>query len=203
MCTADTGSSVYLNTEYVKKNIDWSKVEKIVLTGGEILAIAPAKELFLWLTREEKKKVDILSNGSLITPEWAEYLVRGQGCLSISVNAATAGTYKRICQGDFSRIIENLKKLVELKRRLKTSSVIRFTFTIIQENAHEIADAIVLANDLGCDVLGFGFATSGREFLARQQDLCRQLKARITQLVNDPKVTVAIEKAYLTEAGLL
>lgn len=68
MCDADTNSKLCLDTEFAKKNIDWSKVEKIVLTGGEILAIAPAKELFLWLTREMNKKVDILSNGSLITP---------------------------------------------------------------------------------------------------------------------------------------
>jgi pyruvate-formate lyase-activating enzyme len=203
MCNADTASKLRLDTEYVKKNIDWPKVEMVILTGGEILAIPSARELFLWLSREMNKKVDVLSNGSLITPEWAEYLVKGGGRLSISVNAATPETYKRICQGNFPRIIENLKKLVELKQKFKTPCEIRFGFTIIPENAHEIADAIVLANSLGCDVLGFSFATSGKEFLAQQEDLRRQLKVKITQVINDPKVAIAIEKNYLAELGLL
>lgn len=202
MCNTDRESKVYLDTEYVKKNIDWSKIDEIQLTGGEPLAIAPARELFLWLTRQQNKKVEILSNGSLITPEWAEYLVKGGSRLCISVNAATEETYKHVCQGDFVRIIENLKKLVELKRKFNSSCIIKFAFTIIPENAHEIADAIALSNDLGCDVIGFGYATSGKEFLTQQEYLRRQLKVKIAQVLNDPKVTIIVEKEYLSELGL-
>jgi len=203
MCNIDRDSKVCLDSEYAKKNIDWSRAEEIVLTGGEILAIDPAKDLFLWLTREKNKKVSLLSNGSLITPEWAEYLVKGGGSLRIAVNAASAETYKRVCQGDFSRIIENLRKLVELKHKFNASSTVEFRFTIIPENAHEIAEAILLANELGCDVVAFGIATSGGDFLIRQEELRRQLKDKIRQLINDPKIAITIEKDYLAQLDLL
>lgn len=203
MCNTDRDSKVCLDIEYAKKNIDWPKIEETTLTGGEVLAIDSAKELFLWLTREMNKKVDILSNGSLINPEWAERLARGGGCVTVSVNAASGETYKRVCQGEFLRTVENLKRLAELKRKLNSPSLIRFKFTVIPENAHEIAQAILLANELGCDEVIFGFATGGREFLAREEGLRRQLKTRIAQLMSDPKVHISIERNYLTQLNLL
>ena len=77
MCWQDHHNNVMLDSELLKKNIDWSRVENIEFQGGEVLAMKGAKKIYLWLTKEMDKKINLITNGTLISDEWAEHLLYG------------------------------------------------------------------------------------------------------------------------------
>src|SRR3990170_1191160 len=77
MCWQDHHNNVTLDSELLKKNIDWSRVENIEFQGGEVLAMKGAKKIYLWLTKEMDKKINLITNGTLISDEWAEHLLYG------------------------------------------------------------------------------------------------------------------------------
>jgi len=203
MCDQDHTSKLALKPDILKKKIDWSKISEITLTGGEVLAIKSAKEFYLWLTKQINKKANIFTNGLLINNEWANYIIDGSNWVYISVNAATEKTYNAICSGNFSKVISNIKNLVSLKENRKSNLKIKFHFTIVPENVHEIPDAIRLADSLGCDIMSFCSDALGAKFLRDHEKIRESLKQRISQIVNDSKIKIEVEKANLIPLGLV
>ena len=161
MCDQSHKSKQGLDNHTLKANIDWKRVDDIELQGGEVLAMGNAKELYLWLTQEMGKKVNLITNGVLISDEWAEHLVKGANWIQISVNAATKKTHELVNQNsNFGRVIENIKKMIRLKSQYGVDVEIIYKYTILSENMDEIGRAVEFADALGCDTIAFGYDVS-------------------------------------------
>ncbi len=205
MCQQDHKSKIALDNEALRKNIDWTLVEEVVLQGGEILAMESGKELYRFLTEQLKVKVNLITNGVLIDDEWADRLMRGSNWVEISVNAFTEKTYKIVNSAStFDRVIGVIKLLVALKQKYKSGTLIRFHFTIIPANIHEIASAIQLADDLGCDIITYSYdILSVPSFLKKNERMKEDLKKEIYNMINKEKLKIKIRGNHLEQLGLI
>ncbi len=88
MCPQNHRLKIALKNDMLKRNIDWSRVDDIVIQGGEVLAIPSAKEFLIWLTEKMNKKIKLVTNGLLLNREWAERLIMGSEWVEVSVNFA-------------------------------------------------------------------------------------------------------------------
>ncbi len=94
--------------------------------------------------------VSILTNGSLLTKELSEQLItNGLNDLSISIDAATNETYKKLRNYDLDKIKQNIRTLDELKEKHKSRTPSLGTnFVATKENIHELLAFIDLAKEL-------------------------------------------------------
>lgn len=203
MCWQNHKDPHIIDTNLVKSAIDWEKVKDIELQGGEVLLMREGRELFLWLNQEMRKKVDLITNGTLLSDTWAEHLVRGSQWVQVSVNAATQAVHERVnIHSRFERVIANIQKMVRLKRELGTDVEIIYKYTIIPDNIHEIDAAIAYANQIGCNKIAFGYDLSVPGYLDNHPELRsslrQQLKSRLAM-----QLPIEIERIRLEYLGLL
>jgi MoaA/NifB/PqqE/SkfB family radical SAM enzyme len=204
MCPQDHHSNVSLDFQILKNNINWQDVQEIVLQGGEVLAQNSGKELFLHLTQQLNKKVDIVTNGTLIDERWADFLVQGCNTVVISVNAATKAVHEKINVGsDYDKVINNIFKLINLKRLYNSHVKIKFRFTIVPENIEEIADAIILSSDLGCDQIQFGYDISTIAYLKENLKIKNELYKKISSILKVENMDKYVDVSRLQYLGLL
>src|SRR4051794_29980201 len=89
------------------------------------------------------------TNLTLLNARRAELCVTsGLGELHASIDGATAATYERIrVRGHFDRILANLERLVETRRRLaSTTPRLRMVVVAMRQNLHEFPDLVRLAH---------------------------------------------------------
>ena len=98
----------------------------------------------------------VSTNLNYLTDELAEELVKsGLDVLSVSIDGITQESYSEYRrQGELNLLIKNLKKLIAVKRRLKSSTpYIDFQFIIFKYNENQIEDVRRIAKQLGVDSL--------------------------------------------------
>ncbi len=114
------------------------------LSGGEPLASPVLRNLLT--TCDFSKYPDLMfflvTNGSYLTPRLQQALWRPGGprlSLVVSVNAATAATYRKVHRGlPFSRIRQHLDLLVAARRDGRMQGSLRYSMVLLQSNHHEI-----------------------------------------------------------------
>jgi MoaA/NifB/PqqE/SkfB family radical SAM enzyme len=125
--------------------------------GGEAFSSPHYRSLLGAINRRDfpNLRVDLVSNGLLLTPErWATLPDLGASLevLSISVDAATAETYERLRPpGRWVVLRRNLDFIAELLRRDEIPRL-RLNFVVQQANFREIPGFLALAEELGADV---------------------------------------------------
>jgi MoaA/NifB/PqqE/SkfB family radical SAM enzyme len=82
----------------------------------------------------------------------------GLNHITVSIDGASEETYTKYrVGGDFRRVLDNLKILIEIKRQYRRPfPVIEWQFLVMRHNEHEIPDARRLAGEIGVDLLTFG-----------------------------------------------
>ena len=97
--------------------------------------------------------VDVNTNGTLFSDMNVDRLVKSYvNQVSISLDAATAPTYRKIRGGNFDKVIAGIRRLVTRKRELgKHALTIILNMTLMMENIHELPAFIELARSLGVD----------------------------------------------------
>ena len=122
------------------------------------MAMKSAKAAYIWLTEELGKKVNFLTNGTLMPDEWAERLCRGSTWLYFSVNGVERETYERInAGGRFELVKKNIQKVRETRDRLGSSLVLVGHFTMVPENMHEVNRFPQFGKEVGFDRVEFGY----------------------------------------------
>jgi MoaA/NifB/PqqE/SkfB family radical SAM enzyme len=204
MCWQNHTDKRMISNEVLQNKIDWSKVNNIELQGGEVMAMKQAKEFFLWLTQEQHKKANLISNGTLINDEWARNLVIGSDWVAISVNAASQEVHEKInYRSKFPRVMENIRRMVQYKRELGAPITIIYKFSIVAGNLHEIADAIPVAAELGCDKITYGYdVTTVPAYLDAHPELKAELQHKL-QVQLAANLPIEIETMRLKFLGLL
>jgi len=152
-------SGGHLKFSEFKKIIDENPNLQVVnLTGiGEAL-LNPE---FLQMVKYAKKKnvyVWFNDNFTLMNKEKAEKLIDlGVDYIILSLDGATKETYEKIRRGaKFENVIENFKKLREIREQKKLSKPkLGINSVVLKENLHEIEKIVKLAKELDADNLMF------------------------------------------------
>ncbi|MBS3075832.1 SPASM domain-containing protein [Candidatus Pacearchaeota archaeon] len=117
-------------------------------------------EIFDMISYAEQKKifVNLSTNSNFLDKDTSKKLIdSGLDELIISLDGASEETYCKYRKGgDFKKIIDSLKFLIEEKKQLnKKTPYIKLQFIIMKHNQHEIERIKKLAGELGIDQLVF------------------------------------------------
>jgi len=142
-----------LSIDMVKK-IDpfLTKAEEVTLFGyGEPLLNSHFADILIYLSNYPRLKTYLLTNGVLL-PKFVDLLVQNHlTFLSISIDAATEETYKKIRRGGrLSNILKALDMFQGIEQRgLFPVPYLRFIFVAMKENIKELPDLVILAHRYG------------------------------------------------------
>jgi len=140
--------------EKVKELFPYIEVLQLSGLWGEAFLHPDVYLRILKMAKVEECEVRTISNGTLLTPEFSEKLVEiGLDNLTISIDAATKNTYKKIrVGGNFKTLIKQIKKLQKIKKKKgKQKPSIHFGFVGMKSNIHELPGLVKLAGELGIE----------------------------------------------------
>jgi len=136
----------YVAKDKTKQELSFSEITDILdqihkegclwlsFTGGEPLA----RSDFLDIYHHAKRKgfiITILTNGTLITPEIADYLAKEPPfCIDITLNGVTQDTYENISQipGSFRKVMDGIRLILDKKLPLELKT------KVTRLNYHEL-----------------------------------------------------------------
>lgn len=123
-----------------------------------------------------------------------QLLTCGLGCISISLDGATAETYSRYrVGGNFDLVINNLRRLIQRKRELGLiRPYIEWRFLIFRHNVHQIPQVRQMAAAMGVDVLELFYGNAPPD----AKDDAVQLAEPIclTPSISGPAITQALQQ---------
>ena len=119
------------------------------------------KEISKMITYAKKfgptMKIDTNLNIEMNEQGALELISCGVDRITFSVDGASQETYEKYrVGGDFNKAKENMKLLVNAKRKLnRTSPHLHWQFLVFKHNEHEIEKARVMSQEIGVDSIGF------------------------------------------------
>jgi MoaA/NifB/PqqE/SkfB family radical SAM enzyme len=121
-------------------------VKGVCFAGGGEPTLHTGLENALWECHNSGMQASVLTNGTLLTPQLIYAMTRTCRWVGVSIDAATAETYKIGRKVDmFDITISNLKNL----SKSGTWCDIAFKLLVFEYNQNEIYDACKLAKSLG------------------------------------------------------
>lgn len=143
-------------TEEVIKNY-LSHTKFLILAGnGEVFA-SPAYKNIYEASECNPEYIRILSNGTLFTSDNWKKFSEGKTAkmmLTVSVDAATEETYRRIRRGDFVKLKRNMEFASELRKKGELC-YFRMNFVVQKENYKEMIPFVEWGEELGVDEVFF------------------------------------------------
>lgn len=165
----------------------------VYFANAEPLIAKNFREIFEESAKYHMEKY-LSTNAIALTKKMSEFLVINKlNFLQISISAANRNSYHRIHQVDvFKKIISNINELNKIKARYSTEEPrLRFTFTLMKDNAHELCDALRLASKLG-----FSEGVQLRHLIAYSEEFYDQIVSESIDSSND-KIYNHIEDAKI------
>jgi MoaA/NifB/PqqE/SkfB family radical SAM enzyme len=160
----------------------------LTLLGGEPFAHPRTWELLerADLERHPDLRVDVVTNGSLLTPAALERL---DGCalghVTVSLNAGSPETYERIQRGiSLDSVLENLDALLELRARQRRWFGVSLSFVVQRDNADDLLGFARLADQRNLDIRLLPLSPEGIpeiDFLENPDEVARVVE-RLDQL---------------------
>ncbi|MEM7825408.1 MAG: radical SAM protein [Candidatus Aenigmatarchaeota archaeon] len=156
------GDMVFRNFKKVIENFNFLIGSDDIQTGLCLTGLGEPflnKDIFKMIRYAKYKKkipyVYIISNGTVITSKVAKRIVlSGLDHLAISLDGATKETYEKIRVGaNFNLVIQNIKKLVEIRNKVGKKPTIRLCFVLQSENANDLNEVINLGKILNVDMV--------------------------------------------------
>jgi MoaA/NifB/PqqE/SkfB family radical SAM enzyme len=111
---------------------------------------------FLWMVKTCKRagaQVSFSTNGLPLNEKMATALVTaGADLIRVSIDAATAETYRNIRGGGFAKVLANLDLLARVKKRQGVRHpLIMFTYCVMKQNLQELPRLVELAQQYQVD----------------------------------------------------
>lgn len=117
------------------------KCPSFILGGRTECTINPHIMDFISICQNEGNQIDnvLITNGYKLTEELASHLIDAKWSkLFVSLDAATAETYKKIRGRDLEVVEENLNRVIDMKKaRGSELPIIRVSFCVMDENEKE------------------------------------------------------------------
>ena len=184
MCSQNHQSKVQLDVDMLKRQIDFTHIEDIEFQGGEPLAMKNCKAAYIWLTEEMGKKVNFLTNGTLITPPWAERICNGSNWLYFSINGVEPETFETVnAPAKFKRVLAGVERMIETRDKLGSDIELVGHFTMVPENAAEVDRFPAL----GIDRVEFGFDIGTMpKWVKENAEEATRIQHRFDEILADP-----------------
>lgn len=134
------------------------KVRGLIFTGGgEPLCHSNIKEA-VRLAHDLGLHIGFITNGSLINEEIAKILLESCTWLRVSLDAASAKTFKKIhgLGGNaFNKVVDNIALLTRMKSEFKSKTTLGIGYLTSNYTKNEMCDMTILCKGLGVDYLQF------------------------------------------------
>lgn len=130
----------------------------VTFTGGGEPLLHPYFGEAVILARRLGLDVGVISNGLALDDATARVILRHATWVRISIDAATARTYRAthgLPVAAFRRVLENTRRLAALKRRLRSRTTVGVGFLTSRETMHEIGAFARLGCGLGVDYVQY------------------------------------------------
>jgi len=117
--------------------------------------------------------LNMITNGHLLTSEVCRELVDLKIYnLNVSLDAATAETYKKIRNSDYAKVIENLRSLKKIKEEMGSSlPTVDLSFVGMVDNIAELPEFIKTAHRLGARKVVLQALSEVPETLVHEKDI--------------------------------
>lgn len=158
MCGKDyraCGSNQYLtlaDIETIYSHLDMGQLVDVIYGGGGEPYLNPELGRIASFTRREHPFVQhtVITNAIDLKEDITEALLGSGTHFLVSVNAATAATYKDVSGVDgFEHVVGNLRRL--FRQRAHHASTISLSMILMWRNIDDLPEFIDLASDLGAD----------------------------------------------------
>ena len=139
------------------KDLSKSKVKSVSWTGGGEPTMNPhLKDAIRHLKENSKIDMGMFSNGSMLSKfDLFETLVDSLIWIRISIDAGKAKSYDELRvtnkYNNFKIVLENIKKLIRVKKERNSKITIGVGFVITQDNYNEVLDFANLFKDIDVD----------------------------------------------------
>lgn len=146
-----------MSLEEFKTIIETIQPKKITLSGqGEPLLNSQITEMIKY-AKSMGSSINMTTNGTLLKERAEEIFESGLDLFGVSIDAPDRESYIRIRGGDyFGSIIEGIKEIVNLKRRLNRKyPKIRTCFVIQGKNTEKLVEFIRLSSEIDADAILF------------------------------------------------
>jgi len=124
--------------------------KEIVLSGGEPMLYPEIKQVIEYAC--SKVKIRFLTNGTLITKEWASFFADKDMAVQISIDGSKKEIHDAVRgSGNFEKAVRAVQYLQDagLSARLNLST------TVMKQNIHDLPEIILLAEKLGVPKVRF------------------------------------------------
>lgn len=145
-------NSAHMKRETFEKLIPFLRTARLaVLHGWGEPLLHPD---LLWMVKTCKEQgcmVTFHTNGLLLTEETAADLIAaGLDHLTVSIDGASAESYRKARGADLETLLDNLRRLDEMKRRLRSAHPrITFKSVVMKSNLHELPKLVEVAGSCG------------------------------------------------------
>lgn len=160
MCGKDyqaCGSHEYISLENMKtiyQHLDTDQLVDVIYGGGGEPFLNPELADIAEHTHSQYPVIQhtVISNFIQWKPEMVSSLLESNVHFLISVNAASANTFKEVSGVDaFAAVTEHLKSLVQMRGKQKNPVRISMSMILMRRNIKELCDFVQLAADIGVD----------------------------------------------------
>ncbi len=147
----------FISLELVTKIYEKFPETILVMLGGVgEPTLHPKFKEIVELTAKNRKKINLITNGTLLTDDIMEYIVKEKyfNQISVSLNASNESEYQKISDVDksyFYVVVNNIKKLVELKRKYNSKIEIVVSGVCSKEFVNSSYDFLKFCDSLGVD----------------------------------------------------
>ncbi len=163
MCISNE-SYIPTNPRLTKRIFDYA-LPKLLPTAAYLNLAGNGDPIFRKESREFLQKfnprtypnlrVNLLTNGLLMNPGiWKSMRHVRFANIAVSVDAASASTYKNVRGGNWQVLVRNLRFLSDLRKANKFESF-HINFVVMKSNYKEMANFARLGLELGCDCVYF------------------------------------------------
>ncbi len=123
-------------------------------SGGEPFLNKDMKE-FLRICKKYKIAVGLVTNGSFLTKELCEFLIKNTSLynISISFDGAKKKTVEDIRKNiNYDKVVEGMKNLAETRKRLrKKTPILTIRYSVMMQNIKELPELVEKAKEWGID----------------------------------------------------
>ena len=138
-----------------------TKIKSIAFTGGGEPTMNPAlKEAIIYLKKNSNIQLGMYSNGTMLEKfNLFETIVKSLEWIRVSIDAGKKKSYDNLrvtnSSNNFDVVFSNIKKLIKIKKKLKSKIVIGVGFVVTQDNYKEVIDFAKLFKDIDVDYCQF------------------------------------------------
>ena len=140
-------------------------LQEVYLSGGGEPFLAPIFYQMLDDMLDTGKRVLVVTNGTIIRPDYLERLIRAPSQIRVSLDGTTPDVMDHMRPGaSLDRVLEFMKTVKEIMdRSAHPAFQFQISFVVARSNVEQMVDCVELAHHYGVQSVGFGsFTIDGR-----------------------------------------